>query len=59
MLSRGYSIVEKGDDVVFAASDVAVGDNVSIRFKDGTADASINSIKLSRKEKNDEKECYI
>ena len=59
VLSRGYSIVEKDDDVVFAASDVAVGDNVSIRFKDGTADASINSIKLSRKEKNDEKECYI
>ncbi len=51
VLSRGYSIVEKDGGFVFGATDIKVGDNVSIRFKDGTADANINSIKISRKEK--------
>ena len=51
VLSRGYSIVEKDGGVVFGTNQLSVGDNVSIRFKNGAAEASINSIKISRKEK--------
>ncbi len=51
VLSRGYSIVEKDGGVVFGVDRITVGDNVSLRFKNGTAQASINSIKISRKEK--------
>ena len=55
VLSRGYSITEKDGNVVFSAKEIAVGDEVSLRFKDGVANATINSKKLSRKEKKDEK----
>lgn len=55
VLSRGYSIAEKDGNVVFSAKEIAVGDEVSLRFKDGVATATINSKKLSRKEKKDEK----
>ncbi len=51
VLSRGYSIVEKGANVVFGVDQIAAGDHVSLRFKNGVADASINSTKVSRKEK--------
>lgn len=51
VLSRGYSIVEKDGGVVFGADQITAGDSVSIRFKNGTAEASINSTKISRKEK--------
>ena len=55
VLSRGYSIVEKDGLVVFGVKQVTPGDQISLRFKDGTADATINSTKISRKEKNNEK----
>ena len=51
VLSRGYSITEKEGNVVFGIKQVSVGDQVSIRFKDGVANATVNSKKLSRKEK--------
>ena len=55
VLSRGYSIVEKDGLVVLGVKQVTPGDQISLRFKDGTADATINSTKISRKEKNNEK----
>ena len=55
VLSRGYSITEKDGNVIFGVKQVSVGDQVSIRFKDGVANATVNSKKLSRKEKKDEK----
>ena len=55
VLARGYSIVEKNGSVVFDAKSISSGDEVSLRFKDGVADATINSIRISRKEKNNEK----
>lgn len=55
VLARGYSLVEKNGSVVFGVGEINPGDSVSLRFKDGTADANINSIKLSRKEKRYEK----
>ena len=51
VLSRGYSIAEKDGNIVFSAKEIEVGDEVSLRFKDGVATATINSKKLSRKEK--------
>ena len=42
-------------NVVFDAKSISSGDEVSLRFKDGIADATINSIRISRKEKNNEK----
>ena len=51
VLSRGYSIVEKDGAVVFGVDRIKQGDNVSLRFKNGVANATINSTKLSRKEK--------
>ena len=55
VLARGYSIVEKDGSVVFDAKSISCGDEVSLRFKDGVADATVNSIRISRKEKNNEK----
>ena len=55
VLSRGYSITEKDGNIVFGVKQVSVGDQVSIRFKDGVANATVNSKRLSRKEKKDEK----
>ena len=51
VLSRGYSIVEKDGAVVFGVDRIKQGDSVSLRFKNGVANATINSTKLSRKEK--------
>jgi exodeoxyribonuclease VII large subunit len=55
VLSRGYSITEKDGKVVFGVKQISAGDQVSLRFSDGVADATINSKKLSRKETKHEK----
>lgn len=45
VLSRGYSIVFNEDGAVAAAANVAEGDNVSIRFADGSADAVVKAVR--------------
>ena len=40
-LLRGYSIVEKNDNVVKSVSDLNVGDNIKIILNDGNVNANI------------------
>lgn len=40
-LTRGYSVVEKGDSLVKSVSDVVKDDVVSVRFSDGNIDAKV------------------
>ena len=41
LMERGYAVVEKEDKVVTSIQEVETGDAVTIRFKDGRADANI------------------
>ena len=41
-LSRGYSIVQKGENIVKTKNDLKPGDNVNIRFADGERAATID-----------------
>lgn len=43
LLSRGYSMVQKGGVVVSSVSEISEGDTVSISFSDGSANAKIIS----------------
>lgn len=43
LLSRGYSMVQKGGAVVSSVSEISEGDTVSISFSDGSANAKIIS----------------
>lgn len=40
-LTRGYSIVQKGDTIVKSVTDLKTGDTITLRFNDGTKEASI------------------
>ena len=40
-LLRGYSIVEKNDNVIKSISDLNVGDNIKIILNDGNVNANI------------------
>lgn len=40
-LTRGYSIVQSGDSVIKSSKDLKQGDEISIRFSDGNANAKI------------------
>ena len=46
VLSRGYSILEKNGDAVSSASDINVGDKVTVVMHDGYAEAEINNVIL-------------
>ena len=52
ILDRGYAIVQRGDQasVVRAATDLASGDEVTIRFSDGRASATVNRVKPQEEE---------
>ncbi len=41
-LRRGYALVRAGDKCVTAASQLQPGDNITIQFASGTADATVN-----------------
>lgn len=43
-LSRGYSIVEKGDSFIRKASELNPGDQITARFSQGTAECEVTSI---------------
>jgi len=45
VLARGYAIVTKGDAVVAAASQVEEGDELRIRFADGTVSAYVPEVR--------------
>ncbi len=45
VLGRGYSIAEKGTQVVRSVLDISVGDKIRLRFIDGLADCEINQVK--------------
>jgi exodeoxyribonuclease VII large subunit len=42
ILARGFATVSKGEKLVTSVTQLASGDDVSIRLADGTADAKIN-----------------
>lgn len=44
VMSRGYSVVQKEGRVISSSSDVEVGDEFIVRFKDGTITANVQSI---------------
>ena len=52
ILDRGYAIVQRGDQasVVRAATDLASGDEVTIRFSDGRASATVNRVRPQEEE---------
>ncbi len=45
LMERGFAVVEKADKVVSSIQEVETGDAVTIRFKDGRADANITGKK--------------
>ena len=44
VMSRGYSVVQKEGRVISSSSDMEVGDEFIVRFKDGTITANVQSI---------------
>lgn len=48
ILKQGYAKIERQGNSVNAASELAKGDNVAIYFKDGTADAKVESIRAAK-----------
>lgn len=50
IMERGYSIVYKDNEVVNSTELLEVGKEIRIRLQDGTADATIQSIKMNNKE---------
>ncbi len=48
VLTRGYSIVQKNDTVVSSVLDINDGDRITLRFRNGSADATVRDI--NRKE---------
>lgn len=45
VLSRGYTVVMKENSVVSTIEDVYMGDKLSVRFSDGTAECTVNERK--------------
>ena len=43
-IGRGYSLVYKGDSPIKSIKSIYVGDEIKIRFSDGTADCTVNTI---------------
>lgn len=50
VLSRGYAAVAKENKIISSANDLYMGDHISVRFKDGTAECTVNEMEV-----NDEK----
>lgn len=46
-LSRGYSIVEKGDEIIREADNLTPGDQINARFRSGSAVCTVESIEKS------------
>ncbi len=44
VLSRGYSIAKKDDNIITNSNDLSVGDSISIQFADGNAKAEITEV---------------
>lgn len=44
VLSRGYSITKKNDDIINNSNKLSVGDNISIQFAEGNAKATITEV---------------
>ena len=44
VLRRGYSLVRKGDTPVSSISNVTIGDDIAIQFKDGQAKAKVTHV---------------
>jgi exodeoxyribonuclease VII large subunit len=47
-LTRGYAVVSKDSKIISSVSDVAVGDNVEARLKDGMLQCLVKSIKRTK-----------
>ena len=47
IMERGYSIVYKNSEVINSAELLEVGKEIRIRLQDGTAEATVQSIKIS------------
>ena len=47
LLQKGYSVTTKNNRPIASVSDVKVGDNVSIRFADGSAECSVINTKTT------------
>lgn len=45
VLSRGYSVVESQDGVVESVEEVSAGDALTVRLKDGSADARVEEVR--------------
>ncbi len=44
VLSRGYSIIKKNDNIISNSDELSVGDNISIRFTDSEVSAKITEV---------------
>ncbi len=44
VLSRGYSIIKKNDNIILNSNELSVGDNISIRFTDSEVSAKITEV---------------
>ena len=51
VLSQGYSVVLRENEIITSVQSTQVGMNLSIQFQDGRVDAQVTAI---RKEKNNE-----
>ncbi len=45
VLKRGYSVSYNNEKVISTIDDIKTGDNISIRFSDGTAECTVNSVR--------------
>ena len=41
ILSRGYAVVSKDDSTIYSVGDLKIGDNINIRLKDGSINATV------------------
>lgn len=49
VLSRGYAIVKKGDQIIQSADDVLEKDKISIHLKDGLVNATVSTLQKIKK----------
>ena len=46
VLSRGYSIAKKDNNIIKSSSELSIGDNITIQFADGNVISQITEVKL-------------
>jgi exodeoxyribonuclease VII large subunit len=44
---RGYTIVNKGDDVITSTNDLSENDNIVLTMKDGVVDAQVKKVRCN------------